>query len=166
MTGPLVLLAVFVLGLGAPALPSRFGVTRWLDAPAAALPLDVSVAGVAVTTLIALAAIAAVALLYRRQPDVDPATVLGRAGRPLARGFYVDEAYDVLVVRPVRRAARAVVRFDDRGVDAAVVDAGRAAGFTGGALRLLQRGNIQSYLTGLIAGVLVIVLSVSLAVAR
>src|SRR4051795_7609162 len=53
MTGPLVLLAVFVLGLGAPALPSRFGVARWLDAPAATRPPDVGVAGVAVTTVIA-----------------------------------------------------------------------------------------------------------------
>jgi len=166
MTGPLVLLAVFVLALGAPALPSRFGVSRWLDAPVASRPLDVSVAGVVLTTLIALASIAAVALLHRRQPDVDPVAVLGRARRPLARGFYVDEAYDAVVVRPVGRVARAVVQIDDRGVDAAVVDAGRAAGFTGGVLRLLQRGNIQTYLTGLIAGVLVIVLSVSLAVAR
>ena len=118
------------------------------------------------TTLIALVSISAVALLHRRQPDVDPVTVLGRARRPLARGFYVDEVYDTVIVRPVGRVAWAVVQIDDRGVDAAVVDTGRAAGFTGGALRLLQRGNIQTYLTGLIAGVLVIVLSVSLAVAR
>jgi NADH-quinone oxidoreductase subunit L len=161
-----VLLAVFVVGLGAPALPSRFGVTRWLDAPVASRPLHVGFAGVTATSVIALAAIAAVGWLHRLRPDADPVTVLGRAARPLARAFYVDEVYDVLLVRPVRRAARAVVRIDERGVDAVVVDAGRAAGFTGGALRLLQRGNIQTYLTGLIAGVLVIVLSVSLAVAR
>ena len=166
MTGPLVLLAVFVVGLGAPALPSGFGVSRWLDAPASTRPLEVGIAGVALTTVIAVAAIAGVLLLHRRRPEADPVAVLGRASRPLARAFYVDELYDVAAVRPVRWLARAVVRVDDRGVDAAVVDAGRAAGFAGGSLRLLQRGNIQSYLTGLIAGVLVIVVSVSLAVAR
>jgi hypothetical protein len=46
------------------------------------------------------------------------------------------------------------------------VDVGRTAGFTGGVLRRLQGGNIQGYLTGLVAGVLVVVVSVSLAVAR
>src|SRR4051794_2264072 len=166
MTGPLVLLAVFAVGLGAPALPSRFGVARWLDAPAAARPWPVGMGEVALTPVIALAAIAGVPLLHRRRPAADPVTVLGPVARPLARAFYVDDVYDTLLVRPVGRVARAVVQIDDRGVDAAVVDAGRAAGFTGGVLRLLQRGNIQTYLTGLIAGVLVIVLSVSLAVAR
>jgi NADH-quinone oxidoreductase subunit L len=166
MTAPLVLLATFVLALGLPALPHRFGVSRWLDAPAAARPLHVGAGGVALTTVIALAAIAAVALLHSRRPADDPVTVLGPAARPLARAFYVDDVYDLALVRPVRALARGVVKVDGRGVDATVTDVGRTAGFAGGALRRLQGGNIQGYLTGLVAGVLVVVVSVSLAVAR
>jgi NADH-quinone oxidoreductase subunit L len=113
-----------------------------------------------------LAAIAAVALLYSRRPADDPVTVLGPAARPLARAFYVDDVYDLALVRPVRALARGVVTVDGRGVDATVTDVGRTAGFAGGALRRLQGGNIQGYLTGLVAGVLVVVVSVSLAVAR
>ncbi|HET7312692.1 MAG TPA: NADH-quinone oxidoreductase subunit L [Mycobacteriales bacterium] len=166
MTGPLVLLATFVLALGLPALPHRFGVSRWLDAPAATRSLHVGVGEVALTTVIALVSIAAVAMLHRRRPTADPVAVLGPVARPLARAFYVDDAYDVALVRPVRALARGVVRFDNGGVDAAVVDVGRSAGFAGGLLRRLQGGNIQAYLTGLVAGVLVVVISVSLAVAR
>jgi len=166
MTGPLVILAFFAVALGLPALPHRYGVSRWLDAPAAARPLHVGLGEVALTTVIALAAIAAVLLLHRRRPAADPITVLGPAARPLARAFYVDDVYDTLLVRPVRALARGVVRLDSGGVDAAVVEAGRTAGFAGATLRRLQGGNIQGYLTGLVAGVLVVVISVSLAVAR
>jgi NADH-quinone oxidoreductase subunit L len=166
MTGPLVLLSLFVLALGLPALSHRYGVSRWLDAPATARALHVGAGEVLLTTLIALAAIGAVLLLHHRRPDHDPVAVLGPVARPLARAFYVDDVYDVALVRPVRALARGVVRVDSGAVDAAVVDTGRTAGFAGGALRRLQRGNIQSYLTGLVAGVLVVVISVSLAVAR
>jgi NADH-quinone oxidoreductase subunit L len=166
MTGPLVLLAVCVIGLGLPALPRRYGVSRWLDAPAAARPLHVGFGEVALTTAIALVAITAVVLLHRRRPERDPIAVLGPVARPLARAFYVDDAYDRAFVRPVRMLARGVVRVDSGGIDAAVVDTGRTAGFAGRTLRRLQGGNIQGYLTGLVAGVLVVIISVSLAVAR
>ncbi|HET6815917.1 MAG TPA: NADH-quinone oxidoreductase subunit L [Mycobacteriales bacterium] len=166
MTGPLVLLAVFVVALGLPVLPHSYGVSRWLDAPPGTRALHVGIGEVALTTVIALVAIGSVALLHRRRPADDPVAVLGPVARPLARAFYVDDAYDVALVRPVRALARGVVRVDSGGVDAAVVDVGRTAGFAGGLLRRLQRGNIQGYLTGLVAGVLVVVLSVSLAVAR
>jgi NADH-quinone oxidoreductase subunit L len=166
MTGPLVLLSALVLALGLPALPHRYGVSRWLGAPPSTRSLHVGIGEVALTTLIALVSIGAVLLLHSRRPATDPVAVLGPVARPLARAFYVDEVYDTTLVRPVRALARGVVRVDSGGVDAVVVDAGRTAGFAGGALRRLQRGNIQGYLTGLVAGVLVVVISVSLAVAR
>jgi len=155
-----------VLALGLPALPHRYGVSRWLGAPPSTRSLHVGIGEVALTTLIALVSIGAVLLLHSRRPATDPVAVLGPVARPLARAFYVDEVYDTTLVRPVRALARGVVRVDSGGVDAVVVDAGRTAGFAGGALRRLQRGNIQGYLTGLVAGVLVVVISVSLAVAR
>ena len=99
-------------------------------------------------------------LLWNCDFALDPARVL-RGARPVfARAFYVDEVYDAAIVRPVRALARHVVTFDKSRVDAAVVGTGRAAGRLGERLRIPQNGNAQSYLTGLIAGVVVIVAGV------
>ncbi|TYK47137.1 NADH-quinone oxidoreductase subunit L [Actinomadura decatromicini] len=99
-------------------------------------------------------------LVWNRDPALDPARLLGRARPVFARAFYVDELYAWAVVRPVTALARQVVRFDGRRVDAAVVGSGRAATRLGGVLRVSQNGNAQTYLTGLLAGVVVIVAGV------
>ncbi|MGI5325710.1 NADH-quinone oxidoreductase subunit 5 family protein [Actinomadura nitritigenes] len=98
----------------------------------------------------------AVYLLWNRDPASDPAAALGPVRRVFARGFYVHELYAMAIVRPVQALARGVVVFDRRGVDAAVVGAGRGARRLGGLLRIPQNGNPQTYLTGLLAGVVVI----------
>ncbi|GAA2145289.1 NADH-quinone oxidoreductase subunit 5 family protein [Actinomadura napierensis] len=98
----------------------------------------------------------AVFLLWNRDPAADPAAALGPVRTMFARAFYVDELYAMAVVRPVRALARYVVTFDRRGVDAAVVGTGRGARRLGGLLRIPQNGNPQTYLTGLLAGVVVI----------
>jgi NADH-quinone oxidoreductase subunit L len=69
------------------------------------------------------------------------------------------------LVRPAQRLARAVVTIDRRGLDATVVGTGRTAGLFGAGLRLLQNGNVQAYLSALLLGVLVVLISVSVAVA-
>ncbi|MGW5412149.1 NADH-quinone oxidoreductase subunit L, partial [Actinomadura geliboluensis] len=81
--------------------------------------------------------------------------------RPVfARAFFVDELYAVAIVRPVRALARYVVAFDRRGVDAAVIGTAHGARRLAGVLRVPQNGNPQTYLTGLLAGVVVIVAGV------
>ncbi|TYB48672.1 NADH-quinone oxidoreductase subunit L [Actinomadura chibensis] len=99
-------------------------------------------------------------LVWNRDPALDPARLLGRVRPVFARAFYVDELYALAVVRPVLALARQVVRFDGRRVDAAVVGSGRAATRLGGVLRVPRNGNAQTYLTGLLAGVVVIVAGV------
>jgi len=166
MTGPLVVLAAFAVGIGAPVLPDSYGVTRWLGVPVGTIPLDVSVGGVLLTAGIAVVAVAAVGWLWRRNPADDPVAVLGRAATPLRHAFYVDEFYDLAVVRPVARVARFTLGTDRRAIDATAVGSGRATVWVGGLLRRLQTGNVQGYLSGLVAGVLVVLISVSLAVIR
>jgi NADH-quinone oxidoreductase subunit L len=165
MTAPLVVLATATVLLGLPVLPSSYGVERWFAAPAGSLPLEVGAAAVLLTTVIALAGGAVVFLLYRRRPADDPLTVLGRAAVPLRRAFWVDEVYAAGLVRPARAAARVVLDVDRRRIDATVVGAARGTSATGAALRWLQNGNVQAYLSGLVVGVLVVVAAVSVAVA-
>ena len=165
MTGPLVVLATFAVLLGAPVLPASYGVRRWLGTPDGTLPLHVGVVGVLLTGLTALAAVALVAWLWSRRPAADPIDVLGRAATPLRRAFWVDEVYEAAVIRPVSLASRVALGVDRRGIDATAVGTGRAAVLLGGGMRRLQTGNVQTYLTALVAGVLIVVLSVSVAVA-
>ncbi|MGH3241829.1 MAG: NADH-quinone oxidoreductase subunit 5 family protein [Spirillospora sp.] len=110
--------------------------------------------------LLVLVGAAAAFLVWNRDPALDPARALGPARPLFARAFYVDELYALIIVRPVLALARYVVIFDGRQVDGAVVGAGRGARRLGGLLRVPENGNVQTYLTGLLAGVVVIVAGV------
>jgi NADH-quinone oxidoreductase subunit L len=147
-------------------LPHSYGVSRWLDAPAGSRPLEVGVGGVLLTAALALLGAAVVVALHRRRPAEDPLSVLGGASRPLARAFWVDEAYAAALVRPARWLARTVLAVDRGGLDATVTGSGTATSFAGGLLRRAQNGNVQAYASGLVVGVLAVVVAVSLAVAR
>ncbi|WP_236242828.1 NADH-quinone oxidoreductase subunit L [Streptomyces sp. CC228A] len=94
-------------------------------------------------------------------PDpADPGRLLlGPLHRHAAAGFHVDAAYHALFVRPVQAAA-SLVRFLDREVvDTYVRGAGLTTGLLGAAVRRAQTGNVQTYLSVLLAG------SVALAIA-
>jgi NADH-quinone oxidoreductase subunit L len=99
-------------------------------------------------------------LIWNRDPALDPARALGPIRPAFARAFFVDELYAIAFVRPVEALARHVVLFDRGRVDAAVVGAGRSTRRLGDLVRTVQNGNPQRYLTGLLAGVVVIVAAV------
>ncbi|RPK60246.1 NADH-quinone oxidoreductase subunit L [Streptomyces sp. ADI96-02] len=94
-------------------------------------------------------------------PDpADPGRLLlGPLHRHAATGFHLDALYTALFVRPVQAAAR-LVRFLDREVvDTYVRGASATARLLGTAVRRAQTGNVQTYLSALLAG------SVALAIA-
>ncbi|MEU6715940.1 NADH-quinone oxidoreductase subunit L [Nonomuraea sp. NPDC046802] len=113
--------------------------------------------GVAATSVV-LAALGAGAVyaFWRIDPVADPARMLGPLRLPCERAFHVDTLYAALFVRPVLALARLVVRTDDQIVDGAVRGSGRTARGLSGVLRLAQNGNVQLYVTGVLAGVLLI----------
>jgi NADH-quinone oxidoreductase subunit L len=113
-----------------------------------------------VSLLFVAAGAGLVFLVWNRDPALDPVRLLGPT-RPILRdGFRLDDVYDVIVVRPVVALARLVVRTDERVVDAAVEGSGRSARGLGGLLRRTENGNPQAYVSGVLAGVVVIVLAV------
>ncbi|MEU3740588.1 NADH-quinone oxidoreductase subunit L [Streptomyces sp. NPDC032198] len=90
----------------------------------------------------------------------DPADpgrlLLGPLHRHAAVGFHLDAVYTALFVRPVQAAAR-LVRFLDREVvDTYVRGAGTAPRWLGAAVRRAQTGNVQTYLSALLAGTVVL----------
>ncbi|MFE4668327.1 NADH-quinone oxidoreductase subunit L [Streptomyces sp. NPDC056716] len=91
-------------------------------------------------------------------PDpADPGRLLlGPLHRPAAAGFHVDALYAALFVRPVQAAA-SLVRFLDREVvDTYVQGAGALPRWLGAAVRRAQTGNVQTYVSALLAGTVVL----------
>ncbi|MYX15851.1 NADH-quinone oxidoreductase subunit L [Streptomyces sp. SID8374] len=93
----------------------------------------------------------------------DPADpgrlLLGPLHRHAVTGFHLDALYAAVFVRPVQQAAR-LVRFLDRTVvDTYVNGSGAATRLLGTAVRRAQTGNVQTYLSVLLAGSLVLAIA-------
>ncbi len=93
-------------------------------------------------------------------PAPDPArTLLGPLYRHAAVGFHLDAVYRALFVRPVLAGA-SLVRFLDREVvDTYVRGAGTGPRLLGSLVRRAQTGNVQSYLSALLAGAVVLAIA-------
>ncbi|MFE1286563.1 NADH-quinone oxidoreductase subunit L [Streptomyces sp. NPDC058751] len=94
-------------------------------------------------------------------PDpADPGRLLlGPLHRHAAVGFHLDAVYSALFVRPVQAGA-SLVRFLDREVvDTYVRGAGALPRWLGTAVRRAQTGNVQTYVSALLAGTVVLVVA-------
>ncbi|MFB7450489.1 NADH-quinone oxidoreductase subunit L [Streptomyces sp. NPDC056194] len=106
--------------------------------------------------------------LHLPHPAEDPAdpgrALLGPLHGAAADGFHLDAVYRTAFVRPVLAAA-SLVRFLDREVvDTYVSAAGNSAKGLGWLVRRAQTGNVQTYLSALLAGSVVLaIVAVALA---
>jgi NADH-quinone oxidoreductase subunit L len=144
------------------ALPDA--VPSWLPAPAPAQDgIELSVGGVVLTA--SLVALVFGGLWLRSAGgDRDPVVVLGRWQPLLRSGFGVDALYDRAFVRPVRSLANEVDSADRDAVDRGAEGLGRLAARTSNQLRVIGSGAVRGYLAALLAGVLLVVLSVAVTV--
>jgi NADH-quinone oxidoreductase subunit L len=138
MLWPIGVLAVPALLLGFTGI----GLVTW---PSAVISVSASLLGAAV-----------VYLAWRAAPAADPARILGPLRTSCERAFHVDAAYSLIFVRPVLWLSRAVARADDTVVDGAVRGSGTATTTLAGWLRRGQTGNVQLYLTGVLAGLIIL----------
>ena len=153
MTVPLVVLAVLSVVGGYFTLPELLAPLYGHAHPH--VPLLVKY----LPTLLALGGIGAAYWLYVRQPAA--AERLGRrfAGvhRLLLNKYYVDEAYDAVVVRPLMAAADWLWRvWDTRVIDGLVNGTARVVQAGGLFLRFWQTGNVQAYALSLSLGAIVL----------
>ncbi|QKW20042.1 NADH-quinone oxidoreductase subunit L [Kitasatospora sp. NA04385] len=165
MRWPLWVLAVPTLGFGLLGLR-----TQWLPALLDGEPLRPAVGTMLLGTGAAVLGILAAYAAWRRvgaraaagQPATDPGRLLlGPAYGPAQHGFGVDRLYSALFVRPTAAAAR-LVRFLDRAVvETYVRGAGAAPGWFGRAVRFAQTGNVQGYLSALLAGAVLLAVLVA-----
>ncbi|MFF5855902.1 NADH-quinone oxidoreductase subunit L [Streptomyces sp. NPDC012751] len=101
-------------------------------------------------------------LAYAPDPADPGRLLLGPLHRPAAEGFHLDAVYTALFVRPVQAAA-SLVRFLDREVvDTYVRAAAATPRLLGAAVRRAQTGNVQTYVSALLAGTVVLAVAVLL----
>ncbi|MFF0189023.1 NADH-quinone oxidoreductase subunit L [Streptomyces sp. NPDC005244] len=96
---------------------------------------------------------------YAPDPADPGRLLLGPLHRHAAVGFHLDAVYHALFVRPVQAGAQ-LVRFLDREVvDTYVRGAGALPRWLGTAVRRAQTGNVQTYVSALLAGTVVLVVA-------
>jgi NADH-quinone oxidoreductase subunit L len=160
MTLPMVLLAVGSVFSGA-LLVSIFPLSDWMEpvfgepeeAEHVIAPLTI---GIALTVVMFIGAFLAWLFVGRREvPVVAPARVspVTRAAR---NALYADTINESLFMRPGQWLTRALVFFDNRGVDGAVN--GLAAGLGGSSSRLgrAQTGFVRTYALGILGGAVIV----------
>ncbi|MFH9889184.1 NADH-quinone oxidoreductase subunit L [Streptomyces luteogriseus] len=102
-------------------------------------------------------------IAYAPDPADPGRLLLGPLHRHAAAGFHLDAVYTALFVRPVQAGA-ALVRFLDREVvETYVRGAGALPRWLGVAVRRAQTGNVQTYVSALLAGTVVLAVAVVLA---
>ncbi|MCX4982768.1 NADH-quinone oxidoreductase subunit L [Streptomyces sp. NBC_00572] len=165
---PTVTTAVLGTGLAAAGAVITYAVWRTL---AARTPLSAAAAQAPAPHVAhpdAAAGLVEAEALHLPHPAEDPAdpgrALLGPLHGPAADGFHLDAVYRTAFVRPVLAAA-SLVRFLDREVvDTYVRAAGTSAKGLGWLVRRAQTGNVQTYLSALLAGSVVLaIVAVALA---
>ena len=116
------------------------------------------------TTTLAVLVIAVSYFVYavrRRLPVADAAQ--SGLTKVLAHKFYVDELYDFLFVKPTERLSQLLHYFVDTwAIDGVVNSVGKGVEALGAQFRKLQNGNIEYYLLGMVAGAVLLFLTLHL----
>jgi NADH-quinone oxidoreductase subunit L len=167
MTVPLTILATLsIVGgwVGLPLIEGGHRLKAWLEpslgaAHEAHAAHSTEVTLMIVSVLVALAGIGLAWLFYVRNPALPERLGASLKGlyRTLLNKWYVDEAYDYAIVRPLHGVSQFLWRIWDTWViDGFVNLVGATVSGTGALLRLFQTGYVGTYAFWLVIGVLVI----------
>ncbi|WP_375500564.1 NADH-quinone oxidoreductase subunit L [uncultured Jatrophihabitans sp.] len=160
MTAPMLVLGLLAL-VGGYLLIFQGRVQHWLT-PSVGEPIEagahtINPTVLSILTLVVIAlGVAGGFVAFRTVPvtqpvGVSPITTLAR------RNLFADSFNEAVLMRPGQWLTRALVYFDNRGVDGAVT--GMAAGLGGGSSRLrrVQSGFVRSYALSMLGGTVAIV---------
>jgi NADH-quinone oxidoreductase subunit L len=104
-------------------------------------------------------------VMYVASPAIPESIARTFSGpyRWLYNKYFVDEAYDAVFVEPMVQGSRSVLwkGFDAGLIDGIVNGVGARARNIGGALRLIQSGNIRSYAGWVVLGAVVVILAMT-----
>jgi NADH-quinone oxidoreductase subunit L len=164
---PLIVLGVLAIGGGWVLIP---GVTTtfeaYLEPVFEEMVFHVEHAGgprywllAAVASLLGAGGIAFAYMAYVARPALSANLARQFAGvhRILTNRYYVDELYDLALVRPTKTLGRWLSRFFDRGLDNAVNTVGFLVREASVALRELQTGYVRNYALLIFAGAVLVI---------
>jgi len=106
-------------------------------------------------------AVAAIAIIFAigtfsRKPQLDDAAGFGKV---LENKWYVDELYDTVIVKPLGNLSAFFKNVVEKsGIDGAVNGVGKLVNYSSRQLRLLQNGQVGSYILFMVLAIIVIVL--------
>jgi NADH-quinone oxidoreductase subunit L len=107
-----------------------------------------------VSALVGIAGIAIAYVRYGAAPIEDPdARALGATWRLLNAKYWVDEIYDRVFTRPLRRLGNLCWGTDRNGIEGVVWFASVVPRILGFFAQTLQRGALQGYALAMVAGV-------------
>ncbi len=171
MTVPLMILAVLSVVGGFLNTPEFLGLgnaqwlTHWFSAvlPLQELHLEHHTEWTLMifTTSLALLIIIVTYFIYGKKSNLPVAdTDQSSLTRVIANKFYVDEIYDFLIVHPIEKLSRLFHYYVDiQGIDGLVNGVGAGVQRLGSQFRRLQNGNIEYYLLGMVAGAILLLLT-------
>ena len=169
MTIPLMVLAVFAVGIGflvgpthdcRPACNSAHFLEQTPSFPQA-VHEDPNWQLMGISTAVGLAGIAVAWLMYMQQVDLPGK--FAKSAQALYQlslnKFYLDELYVALIVQPLEGLTQLLRQFDLNGLDALVDLIGQVPRLLGGLFRPVQNGLVQFYALAMILGLTVFLLA-------
>ena len=108
-----------------------------------------------ISTIVGLAGIAFAWIRYKdRVPSAEPTNALQKL---VANKFYVDEAYNIFIVQPIKNASHFLLwkLFDTGIIDGIVNGIAALIRLIGGTLRRLQTGFVQAYIVSMVVGIVI-----------
>jgi NADH-quinone oxidoreductase subunit L len=161
MTAPMIVLAVGSVGAG--AVLSAVGLPEWL-APSLGELVEVeggvlphAVIPWLVVGISALGALIAWLTVGRHRVPVEKPAHVSLPVRAARRDLYANAINESLIARPGIWLTRAMVYFDNRGVDGLVNGTAAALGGSSGRLRRLQTGFVRSYALSMLGGSVLVI---------
>ncbi len=168
MTIPLIVLAILAVVGGWIGIPEVFvKESHWLErflAPVfaestklvAAHTMDHNTELILMGVSVAVAAVSIIAALrmFSKKPELEEATGVGKL---LYNKWYVDELYEKVIIQPLNAFAQFLdTAIEKSGIDWLVNAVGRGVQYGSRQLRLLQSGQVGSYVLLMIAGMILL----------
>ncbi len=163
MTVPMIVLAIGSIGAG--AVLSAIGLTEWLAPSLGELAEPAEGVGAIphavvpwlVIAFSALGVLTAWVTVGRHRVPVERPAHVSLPVRAARRDLYANAINEALIARPGIWLTRALVYFDNRGVDGLVNGLAAGLGGSSGRLRRLQTGFVRSYALSMLGGSVLVI---------
>lgn len=168
MTIPLIVLAVFsviggLVGIPEVLMHDSHSLGKFLAPvfeksaalqPAHEIPHSTELLMMGVVTALVLATIAIAWNKFSKYQKSEE--VSGGLGKVLENKWYVDELYDAVITSPVNALGKMLAKFDKYGIDWVVNGVGRTVQYASRQVRLLQSGQVGSYVLLMVIGMILL----------